>query len=197
MTGMCAIRSCTARATKVGALRSRMQIAAAPMMQTSMAQRYPKRAPHNLSLAVTSTTGSSAKIPLALSAPARSLSNSRMVRALSTSGSAGDGPSLEQLIVEKNEQNPIMIYSKSYCPFCTQVKSLFSEMEVDYTAVELDNIVEADAIQDTLLQMTGQRTVPNVFIGGNHIGGCDDTFALLRSGDLEKIVKEANAAKSN
>ncbi|CAI0456174.1 unnamed protein product [Linum tenue] len=48
-------------------------------------------------------------------------------------------------------------------------------------------------IQAALAQLTGQRTVPNVFIGGKHIGGCDDTMALNKSGKLVPLLTEAGA----
>jgi len=87
-----------------------------------------------------------------------------------------------------------MIYSKTYCPFCNRVKSLFASLDVDVTVAELDQIVEGEQIQDILASLTGQRTVPSVFIGGEHIGGCDDTHQLHASGELEKLIEAASSA---
>ena len=67
----------------------------------------------------------------------------------------------------------VVVYSKSYCPFCTKTKSLFDSLGVSYTAIELDEVDGGDAIQATLLDITGQRTVPNVWVGGKHLGGND------------------------
>ena len=49
---------------------------------------------------------------------------------------------------------------------------------------------EGDSIQAELLTMTGQRTVPNIFIKGKHLGGCDSTLAAIASGELQKMLKD-------
>ena len=70
----------------------------------------------------------------------------------------------------KIAENKVTVWSKTYCPFCTRVKGLFEEMGVEAFVVELDRLHEEAEIQDALAEMTGQRTVPNVFIGGAHVG---------------------------
>ena len=72
---------------------------------------------------------------------------------------------------------PVVIYSKSWCPFCTQCKELLDSMEQPYTVVELDQRDDGEAVQAALLSLTQQRTVPSVFVGGQHLGGNDDTQA--------------------
>lgn len=71
------------------------------------------------------------------------------------------------------KSNNVMVFSTTYCPYCAQVKSLFSELNVDHTAWELDVREDGAEIRQFLVEETGQRTVPNVFVGGNHVGGCD------------------------
>ncbi|XP_073310756.1 glutaredoxin-like [Primulina huaijiensis] len=94
--------------------------------------------------------------------------------------------------------NPVMVFSKSQCPFCVSVKKLLTEIGASYKVVELDAEGDGSQIQDALLEWTGQRTVPNVFIGGKHIGGCDATTALHRDGKLVPLLTEAGAvAKSS
>ena len=61
-----------------------------------------------------------------------------------------------------------MIFSKSYCPFCNEAKSVFKELNAEYKSIELDNIEDGDKIQKELFELTGQRTVPNIFINGTH-----------------------------
>jgi len=85
----------------------------------------------------------------------------------------------------------VIVYSKTYCPFCTRVKDVFHKLKVEATIVELDNIVEGDDIQDALETMTGQRTVPSVFIGGQHVGGATDTLNFMASGELVKMLEAA------
>merc|ERR1719261_2145066 len=65
----------------------------------------------------------------------------------------------------------VVVFSKTTCPFCRRTKDLFDGLDVKYTAVELDEMENGPAVQDALLASSGQRTVPNVFIGRVHPGG--------------------------
>ena len=80
--------------------------------------------------------------------------------------------------------------SKSYCPFCAQTKKLFASEfpNADVAIHELDQMNNGALVQRTLMQMTGQRTVPNVFVKGQHVGGNDDTEAAFRSGKLQSML---------
>lgn len=62
-------------------------------------------------------------------------------------------------------------------------------MNIDAKVIELNEMDDGNAIQAALLDITGQRTVPNVFIKGNHLGGNDDTQAAARSGKLKKMME--------
>lgn len=87
--------------------------------------------------------------------------------------------------------NSVVVFSKTYCPYCTQVKQLFSSLGAKTKVIELDTESDGKEIQTALQEWTGQRTVPNVFIGGTHIGGCDDTVAKHNSGKLVPLLTEA------
>uniref|UniRef100_A0A0C9QNJ9 TSA: Wollemia nobilis Ref_Wollemi_Transcript_16148_732 transcribed RNA sequence n=1 Tax=Wollemia nobilis TaxID=56998 RepID=A0A0C9QNJ9_9CONI len=89
--------------------------------------------------------------------------------------------------------NPVVVFSKTYCPYCTQVKQLLSRLGAKTKVVELDTESDGADVQSALKEWTGQRTVPNVFIGGTHIGGCDDTVAKHNSGKLVPLLSEAGA----
>lgn len=82
----------------------------------------------------------------------------------------------------------MQVYSKTYCPYCSEVKSLFQRLDVSAKVVELDKLADGAEIQAGLQELTGQRTVPQVFIGGQHIGGCDDTLACYQNGRLKEIL---------
>jgi glutaredoxin 3 len=69
--------------------------------------------------------------------------------------------------------SPVVIFSKTYCPFCTRVKQLLAQLGANYKAVELDVESDGSDLQSALAEWTGQRTVPNVFVKGERIGGCD------------------------
>lgn len=83
----------------------------------------------------------------------------------------------------------VEIYTKDYCPYCTKAKTLLDRKDVDYK--------EIDITHDPNLQMGmieksgGRRTVPQIFIGGQAIGGCDDLYALEEKGELDKLLNAA------
>jgi len=89
--------------------------------------------------------------------------------------------------------NPVVVFSKSYCPYCRKVKELLTKLGAKQTVIELDIENDGNEIQSALAGWTGQRTVPNVFIGGKHIGGCDDTVSKNNSGKLVPLLKAAGA----
>ena len=68
-------------------------------------------------------------------------------------------------------------------------KRLFKQMKVDAEVIELDKTQGGDVIQKELYKLTGQRSVPNVFVGGKHVGGNDDTQAAAKSGKLQELLK--------
>ena len=87
------------------------------------------------------------------------------------------------------ENNKVVVYSKSWCGYSMRTKMLFEDMGVDTRVIELDEDPDGAEIQEALEDMTGQRTVPNTFINGKHVGGNDDVQALAFSGELEKMLK--------
>merc|ERR1712071_709488 len=91
-------------------------------------------------------------------------------------------------------KNSVMIFSKSYCPYCTKVKQLFQGLGVNFTAVEFDRIADGSEIQAALKQITGGTTVPRVFINSEHIGGNDDTQNLHKKGGLVPKLTAAGVA---
>ncbi|KAK2455187.1 Glutaredoxin-C5, chloroplastic [Trifolium repens] len=112
----------------------------------------------------------------------------------SSSSSSSFGSRLEETIKNTLSQNPVVVYSKSWCSYCSEVKSLFNKLGVQPLVIELDQLgPQGPQLQKLLERITGQYTVPNVFIGGNHIGGCTDTLKLYRKGELETLLSEAVA----
>ncbi|XP_004449156.1 thioredoxin reductase 3 [Dasypus novemcinctus] len=97
---------------------------------------------------------------------------------------------LRRRLLRLIEGSRVMIFSKSYCPHSTRVKELFSSLGVEYNILELDQIDDGAKVQEVLSEITNQKTVPNVFVGKVHVGGCDRTLQAHQSGLLQKLLKE-------
>lgn len=89
---------------------------------------------------------------------------------------------------ETIQSSKVVVFSKSYCPYCDQTKALLGGLKQEFTSVELDHDSEGAAKQQGLKEITGQRTVPNVFINGKHIGGNDALQALKGLGKLKGLL---------
>ena len=87
-----------------------------------------------------------------------------------------------------------MIYSKTFCPYCKQTKEVFERLKADPSpqVYELDTMSDGAQRQASLLEITGQRTVPNIFLNGQHIGGNSDLCNVLQDGSLADMLHEAN-----
>jgi glutaredoxin 3 len=90
--------------------------------------------------------------------------------------------------------HPVVVFSKTYCGYCTATKRLLAA-HYDNAATpvkihELDQMPTGDAIQQALLDKTGQRTVPSVFVAGQHIGGNSETQQAHKSGKLAQLLKQ-------
>ena len=81
----------------------------------------------------------------------------------------------------------IVIYTKDYCPFCHRAKALLDKLGQKYTEIDLQ--AQPDRRDEMIAKAGGKTTVPQVFIGGQHVGGCDDLFAAHNSGALTKLLK--------
>ena len=83
----------------------------------------------------------------------------------------------------------VKMYTTQVCPFCQRAKMLLKQRGVtliDEVRVDLD-----PAQRDTMVQITGRRTVPQIFIGDTHVGGCDDLMALDQRGGLMPLLQGA------
>ncbi|KAL9111884.1 MAG: hypothetical protein Q9227_003734 [Pyrenula ochraceoflavens] len=89
------------------------------------------------------------------------------------------------------DDNPVAVFSKSYCPYCKASKALLSEKGAKYFLMELDQVDDGAALQDALEEITGQRSVPNIFIKQQHIGGNSELQG--KKGELDTLLKDANA----
>ena len=83
-------------------------------------------------------------------------------------------------------QPDIKIYLTGWCPYCQRAKQLLGQKNLAFTEIDVDNDA---ALRTEMIEKSGRRTVPQIFIGARHVGGCDDLFALDRSGELDRLIQ--------
>jgi glutaredoxin 3 len=134
---------------------------------------------------VVSSGGGAQQLPSRVSSLSFSSSSSTSLN-MAKSGASSPATDFAKKEIANNK---VVVFSKSYCPFCTATKNLLNELKVDYTLHELNEMGQMGSdIQAALQDMTGQRTVPNVFVNGQHLGGNDVTQAAAKSGKLQKML---------
>lgn len=101
-----------------------------------------------------------------------------------------DAPA-KQKVQKWIKEKPIFIAAKSWCPHCAQAEKTIDHITKDAFVVDMDLEDDGDAIQEAVTELTGQKTIPNIFIGGEHIGGNDDLQKLKREGKLQEKIDAA------
>ncbi|WP_425040121.1 glutaredoxin 3 [Primorskyibacter sp. S187A] len=81
---------------------------------------------------------------------------------------------------------PVEIYTSPLCGFCHAAKRLLKQKGVTFS--EIDVLARPDRKPEMIQRANGGRTVPQIFIGETHVGGCDDLFALERAGKLDPLL---------
>lgn len=81
----------------------------------------------------------------------------------------------------------IEIYTKKTCPYCVRAKQLLDHKSVKYTEIPVDQ--NPQDLEKMLKRSDGRRTVPQIFINDQGIGGCDDLYALEHAGKLDNLLK--------
>ncbi|MER2269003.1 glutaredoxin 3 [Methylobacterium oxalidis] len=83
----------------------------------------------------------------------------------------------------------VTIYTTAWCPYCSAAKSLLKEKGVSFQEIDVEKTQGARA---AMVQRAGGRTsVPQIFVGERHVGGCDDLYALDRAGKLDPLLNGA------
>jgi glutaredoxin 3 len=78
----------------------------------------------------------------------------------------------------------VTIYTKSWCPYCSAAKDLLKQKNVAFTEIA----VKSAADQAEMAKRAGRSTVPQIWIGERHVGGCDDLYALDGRGELDRLL---------
>jgi glutaredoxin 3 len=85
-------------------------------------------------------------------------------------------------------QPTITLYVTGWCPYCQRAKSLLAEKKLLFSEINVD---DAPKLREEMMARSKRRTVPQIFIGDKHVGGCDDLFALDHSGELDRLIQGA------
>ncbi len=79
----------------------------------------------------------------------------------------------------------VVVYSSEYCPYCARAKQLLASKQVAFQEIKVDGKPQVRA---QMIKKAGRTSVPQIWIGSKHIGGCDDLFALERAGKLDALL---------
>ncbi len=90
-------------------------------------------------------------------------------------------------------QQEIQIYTAGYCGFCRRAKALLESKGVSFTEIHVDH---DPAKRMEMVQRCGRRTVPQIWIGEQHIGGFDDLYALEHAGELDELLAPPGASSA-
>jgi glutaredoxin 3 len=83
----------------------------------------------------------------------------------------------------------VLMYATAVCPYCVRAEQLLQRKgvtDIEKVRVDLD-----PARREEMMRKTGRRTVPQIYIGGHHVGGCDELYALERAGRLDPLLRGA------
>ena len=102
---------------------------------------------------------------------------------------------VDAAIAEKEQ--PVVMFALEWCEFCWSVRKMFEKLGIAYRAIALDSVAYQEGekggkIRVALKAKTGLPTIPQIFVGGKHIGGCTETFDAFNGGELQKLLKANN-----
>jgi glutaredoxin 3 len=86
-----------------------------------------------------------------------------------------------------SESTPVTLYTTAWCPFCLRAKALLQQKKIGFEEIPVDGDYQK---RQEMMQRSGQRTVPQIWIGPTHIGGCDELMSLERRGELDRMLGE-------
>ncbi|MCS3468025.1 glutaredoxin 3 [Pseudomonas sp. Pseusp122] len=80
----------------------------------------------------------------------------------------------------------VIVYSSDYCPYCSRAKQLLKSKDIEFDEIVVDGKPQLRA---EMTKKAGRTSVPQIWIGSTHVGGCDDLFALERAGKLDALLE--------
>ena len=85
-------------------------------------------------------------------------------------------------------QTAVTLYVTDWCPYCQRAKSLLTQKNLVFSEINIDDDAKS---REEMIARSNRRTVPQIFVGDKHVGGCDDLFELDRSGELDRLIQGA------
>ena len=85
-------------------------------------------------------------------------------------------------------QPAIVVYATGWCPYCQRARALLAKKGLEFTEIDVE---DDGKLREEMIARSGKRTVPQIFIGDKHVGGCDDLLALDGSGGLDRLIQGA------
>ena len=101
--------------------------------------------------------------------------------------------------VTHDAENPVVLFALEWCEFCWSVRKMFAEYEIPYRAIALDSVAyqednKGGKIRKAIESRTGQKTIPQIYVGGEHLGGASETFDACTDGSLARLLEKNNVS---
>lgn len=106
-------------------------------------------------------------------------------------------PQAEAYVAQASTDAPVVMFALEWCEFCWSARNLLNEMGIEYKSIDLDSVAyqegeRGNKIRSVLAEQTGSPTIPQIYVGGKHIGGCTELFDYQKSGDLSRDMADMN-----
>ena len=139
------------------------------------------------------------ELALSRSTPRYRFDSSGPAKPAPTVPAAPVDPVAAEIVAELIRSEPVVLFALEWCEFCWSVRKLFARLGIPYRSVDLDSVdYQADdlggRIRAVLAARTGATTIPQIFIGGEHVGGCTDLFDAWRAGSAQQRLTQSGVA---
>ena len=100
-----------------------------------------------------------------------------------------------------DKDNPVVLFALEWCEFCWSVRKMFAKYEIPYRSIDLDSVEyqvdnKGGEIRAAIREQTGLKTIPQIYIGGKHLGGATELFDACKDGTMQKLLED-NAVSWN
>ena len=101
--------------------------------------------------------------------------------------------------VTSDDEQPVVLFSLEWCEFSWSVRKMFAHYDIPYRSVDLDSVAYQEGnrggkIRSAIQEQTGLKTIPQIYIGGQHVGGATELFDAAKDGSMAQLLKENNVA---